>query len=96
MPCRIDSSVKIRERTAIREAIRAFEKETCIRIVKYEPGHHHNYVNIISTKQGCWSYIGQVGNAQELNLQSGTHCGEVGTVIHEFMHALGVLHEQSR
>ena len=45
--------------------------------------------------QGCWSYIGHVfWNDQNLNL--GPNCLSVGTIQHEFLHALGFSHEQTR
>lgn len=45
--------------------------------------------------QGCWSYIGHVfWNGQNLNL--GPNCLSVGTIQHEFLHALGFSHEQTR
>lgn len=46
----------------------------------------------------CWSAVGRSywldGVGQELSLGSG--CDNVGTAIHEIMHALGFWHEQSR
>lgn len=53
-----------------------------------------NYVSIIydTTIGGGWSWIGMVGGGQELHL--GTTNATV--VIHEFCHAAGLFHEQSR
>lgn len=45
--------------------------------------------------QSCWSYLGQVGGSQTLSLQS-PGCMWSGVAAHEFMHALGFVHEQSR
>lgn len=42
----------------------------------------------------CWSSIGRSGGKQRLSLGKG--CERKGTAIHEFMHALGFFHEQSR
>ena len=49
---------------------------------------------------GCWSMLGMVNEAgtQKLNLahsSSGT-CAGLGTIMHELLHAMGQLHEQSR
>ena len=51
---------------------------------------------INDSRDSCWSYVGMVGGRQELNL--GDWCFNVGTgtVEHEFIHALGVYHEQTR
>ena len=49
----------------------------------------------------CYSYVGMIGGAQTLSLDAGcfrctaTGC-KPGTPQHEFLHALGFHHEQSR
>lgn len=43
----------------------------------------------------CASYIGKIGGPQSIILST-DGCTRVGTIIHEFMHALGIVHEQSR
>ena len=44
----------------------------------------------------CWSYVGkQNGAGQDLSLQS-PGCLRKDIIMHEFMHALGFWHEQSR
>ncbi|KAF3839351.1 hypothetical protein F7725_018068 [Dissostichus mawsoni] len=43
----------------------------------------------------CYSYIGKVkSNGQDLSI--GSYCDSISTVEHEFLHALGFYHEQSR
>lgn len=42
---------------------------------------------------GCYSYIGREGGPQDIGLAPGS---DVGTVIHEIGHAVGLWHEQSR
>lgn len=42
----------------------------------------------------CWSQVGIRGGKQQLSLGSG--CENKGRAIHELMHSLGFLHEQSR
>jgi hypothetical protein len=42
---------------------------------------------------GSWSYVGRQGGKQELSLGASA---TVGTAVHEFGHALGLWHEQSR
>ena len=56
--------------------------------------------------QGCWSSLGMVGGAQRMSLETpdcSTNrdpkfraCMNKGTIQHEFMHALGFLHEHMR
>ena len=42
----------------------------------------------------CFSGIGRQMGSQDLSL--GSNCNYMGVIIHELMHALGFLHEQSR
>lgn len=51
-------------------------------------------VMVTGTGSGCWSYIGMIGGSQSLNLADG--CVTLGVTMHEFLHALGQKHEQSR
>ena len=43
---------------------------------------------------GCSSSLGRQGGIQFISLAN--NCYEMGTIMHEFMHALGVAHTQSR
>lgn len=96
VPVEIHHSVGSRAKRAILSAIQAFEKETCIRFVKYKRSSHRNYVQITATYDGCFSELGMVGGRQLLNLEPGEHCEATSTVIHEFMHAVGIYHEHER
>lgn len=47
---------------------------------------------------GCHSAVGRRGGRQALNLQPnepGVGCFRLGTIAHEFLHALGFYHQQS-
>ncbi|XP_011692954.1 PREDICTED: astacin-like [Wasmannia auropunctata] len=76
------------------KAINEYHIKTCIR---FKPRtNEKDYIDIKSGNTGCWSYVGRQGGRQEVNLQNpgcvyGTH-----TPIHEFMHAIGFEHEQTR
>ena len=52
-----------------------------------------DYVKIIDG-DGCYSFVGKTGGEQELSLGNGCHF--LSTMIHEFGHALSMLHTQSR
>ena len=51
-----------------------------------------DYIHIISDS-GCWSNVGKVGGKQSISLKAysdgGGCASQVGTPIHEFMHAIG-------
>ena len=52
-----------------------------------------NYLVFQDTDYACWSYVGQIGGAQAINVHSA--CG-FGAAVHEICHAAGMWHEQSR
>ena len=54
-----------------------------------------NYVRVTGQNTGCWSSVGKRGGQQSLNLQP-SGCMSSSTIQHEFIHALGMYHMQSR
>ncbi|XP_049946500.1 zinc metalloproteinase nas-13-like, partial [Schistocerca serialis cubense] len=79
----------------IKGAMRAYHKLTCVRFRPYT-GRETDYIYITHGNTGCWSSVGRLGGAQEVNLQDPGCTGTLGTPAHELMHALGFLHEQNR
>jgi hypothetical protein len=55
-------------------------------------GGFPDFVRIVDDG-GCWSQVGRRGGRQDLSLSAG--CG-FGAAVHEFGHAVGLWHEQSR
>ncbi|XP_019627854.1 PREDICTED: uncharacterized protein LOC109472514 [Branchiostoma belcheri] len=77
---------------AVQEAIDEYHKKTCIRFKQRT--NEQEYIQVFKG-EGCWSYIGRVGSQpNRISLDSG--CETKGIAVHEFMHALGFWHEQSR
>jgi len=86
------------EKANIARAIEEYDNKTCIRFI--ERTTENDYIAILHNASleggdGCWSKLGKRGGRQPLSLETGC-VYDVGTPIHEFMHALGWLHEQSR
>ncbi|XP_078489186.1 high choriolytic enzyme 1-like [Ciona intestinalis] len=77
--------------TATYEAVAAISGSTCIDFINRTT--EMDFIEIIPGT-GCWSFIGRLGGKQELSIGPG--CELSGTVQHEFLHALGFWHEQSR
>jgi len=71
--------------------LRTIEDYTCLTFVNRTS--QTDYIEVYRGS-GCFSAVGRVGGKQYLSLGNG--CVYVGTVMHEFMHALGFYHEQSR
>ncbi|XP_042908023.2 zinc metalloproteinase nas-15 [Parasteatoda tepidariorum] len=80
------------EKELMRSAMAEFEEKTCIKWV--ERTDEDSYVEIYSD-MGCWSELGRIGGVQSLSLESPL-CMKKGAIMHEMMHSLGFLHEQSR
>ncbi|KAG0009425.1 hypothetical protein BGZ81_003395 [Podila clonocystis] len=53
-----------------------------------------DYINVYNGA-GCSSMVGRVGGGQALSLRVNS-CEYRGTVIHEFLHAAGLIHTQKR
>ncbi|XP_054713345.1 zinc metalloproteinase nas-4-like [Uloborus diversus] len=76
----------------IRQGLDEIEKSSCLKFVRRTNEQDYIYLTPLG---GCWSYIGRNGMQQTLSLVV-PDCIVKGTVIHEFMHALGFWHEHSR
>lgn len=82
---------------AIEAGLRDIESISCIRFVARTT--QANYVTVTGASSGCHSSVGMRGTgSQTLNLQlyaPGSGCFRHGTIVHEFLHALGFYHMQS-
>lgn len=93
VPYDIDNALPNKSR--VTDAIAHWEANTNIRFVlrtSANAAQYPNYVHVFKG-DGCWSYVGMQTGKQDLSLADG--CG-LGATIHEFGHALGLWHEQSR
>ncbi|NXA19593.1 MEP1B protein, partial [Ibidorhyncha struthersii] len=92
IPYVLDDSLEMNAKGLILKAFEQYRLKTCI---DFKPwGGEKNYISVFKGS-GCWS---SVGNRQEglQQLSIGANCDKIGTIQHEFMHALGFWHEQSR
>ncbi|CAG7719365.1 unnamed protein product [Allacma fusca] len=93
----VDPKFTIDEIVQIQAGIQEIVKKTCIRFKKRVAETEYVYVQrgAAESGTGCYSSVGRVGGKQTLNLEV-PNCLRLGTVSHEFIHALGFYHEQSR
>lgn len=95
IPFEITGSFNAFAMDLIEKAINAYHENTCIKFVPRRSSDR-DYISIQSDTSGCWSSVGRIGSRQMVNLQTPGCTSKVGTVIHEFMHTVGFLHEQNR
>ncbi|XP_008214355.2 zinc metalloproteinase nas-13-like [Nasonia vitripennis] len=77
----------------IKDALKVYHEKTCIRFRPYKKGDK-NFITVKGDNTGCWSYVGKYSEGQVVNFQN-PGCLRHGTIVHEFMHALGFYHQQS-
>lgn len=81
---------------------RKLEEVTCLKFVAYNPLIHNDDIRVIGSDSGCYSYVGRRGTGAQLlnlavnaNTQLESGCMRLYTIVHEFMHAIGIYHMQS-
>jgi astacin len=93
MPYEIDGGLPNKAR--VTQAVAHWEANTNMRYVLRTAANASQYPNYVRVFKGsgCWSSVGMRGGKQDLSLADG--CG-FGAAVHEFGHAWGLWHEQSR
>lgn len=89
----------------IEKSLSFLEDETCVKFVHINPRNQSmHYIHVMEDEKidYCYSHLGyqrlvnpQNGRSQPLSLRRPA-CFNPGTIQHEFLHALGVDHEQNR
>lgn len=94
IPYEINDDFNHLKRSRLRDAIADFRKYTCI-IFREKVEEDIDYVHFFSSlKSQCYSSVGRQGGRQKISIGDG--CERKGTVIHEMLHSIGFIHEQSR
>ncbi|XP_045430541.1 meprin A subunit beta isoform X1 [Pipistrellus kuhlii] len=92
IPYVLEDSLEMNAKGVILNAFERYRLKTCI---DFKPWTGEaNFISVFKGS-GCWSSIGnkRVGNQ---SLSIGENCDRIATIQHEFLHALGFWHEQSR
>ncbi|KAI7814402.1 meprin A subunit beta-like [Triplophysa rosa] len=92
VPYVLNSNLSMNYRGVILRAFEQFRLKTCI---DFKPRTTEEFYISVEKREGCWSYIGRL-YAQGQAVSIGHGCGFLAIVEHEFLHALGFFHEQSR
>uniref|UniRef100_A0A1B0CLR6 Metalloendopeptidase n=1 Tax=Lutzomyia longipalpis TaxID=7200 RepID=A0A1B0CLR6_LUTLO len=90
------SDVNQEQRNYVELALRNISGHTCLKFVRRT--NQVDYVLVTTDATGCSSYVGRINGMQTLKLKSntpGSGCWRFGTVVHEFIHALGFHHSQA-
>ncbi|XP_035784368.1 zinc metalloproteinase nas-4-like [Anopheles albimanus] len=92
VPYAIDKNAfTVSQQNSIVSALQQIELVSCVRFVPRTT--EKDYV-MVQGDSGCWATLGHRGGMQTVNLQP-SGCMTRGTIIHEFLHALGFVHMQS-
>lgn len=89
IPYSIDAKLEAPER--VKRAVDYFNRNTRVRFVPFRG--QEDAIVFLTGKEHCHSYLGRVGGHQPIFLSP--KCGQ-GEILHEMLHALGFIHEQSR
>lgn len=82
------------------KAMERLQSETCIRFVPLKTRVYKTFIEISNNKKGCFAMIGyhpqKNGQGVPVNLQIPECTNHQGTIEHELLHVIGLLHEQAR
>merc|ERR1711990_371703 len=97
----MSNAVSSEDKTLIRSTLSQLETklDSCIKFREADSGFRLIVNRESGRNPGCWSSVGYNGNgndgSQDMSLDAGG-CMNPGTIEHEFYHAIGVWHTQSR
>ncbi|KAL3125203.1 hypothetical protein niasHT_008655 [Heterodera trifolii] len=92
IPYVLSSAYTPQQRAILARSISAYNSKTCIRFVP-KTLTDKDYI-VISKLDGCFADFARVGGKQQVSLAD--ECIEYSTIIHEFMHVVGFIHEHQR
>ncbi|KAK2836031.1 hypothetical protein Q5P01_016515 [Channa striata] len=92
VPYYLEDSLEMNAKGVILKAFDQYRLKTCIDFTPWRG--EENYISVFKGS-GCSSSVGNKHEGKQ-QLSIGNNCDHLGTVEHEFLHALGFWHEQSR
>ncbi|XP_028326875.1 meprin A subunit beta-like [Gouania willdenowi] len=92
VPVKFEDSLDLNTKAVILQAFDHFRLKTCI---DFKVRDDEEWYLSARKNGGCYSYVSRrIKDGQVVSI--GLGCERLGTVEHEFIHALGLFHEQSR
>ncbi|XP_056270089.1 meprin A subunit beta [Pseudoliparis swirei] len=92
IPYYLEDNLDMNAKGVILKAFDEYRLKTCIDFTPWRG--EENYISVFKGS-GCFSSVGNQHVGKQ-RLSIGRNCDRLGTVEHEFLHALGFWHEQSR
>ncbi|XP_053182897.1 meprin A subunit beta-like [Scomber japonicus] len=92
VPYVLEDSLDMNAKGIILQAFEHFRLKSCI---DFKPRESEEYYLSVRSNRGCYSYVSRIIKSGQV-VSIGRRCDHLGIVEHEFLHALGFYHEQSR
>ncbi|XP_067456281.1 meprin A subunit beta-like [Thunnus thynnus] len=92
VPYVLEDNLDMNTKGVILQAFEQFRLKSC---VDFKPRQSEEYYLTVRKDEGCYSYVSRIIESGQV-VSIGHRCDRLGTVEHEFLHALGLYHEQSR
>jgi len=93
VPYIITGKYSLEERAILAKGMNEFHENSCIEFIPRTT--EEDYIEIVDIGEVCKARLGRSGGKQPVWLPA-LQCLNLGTVLHELMHALGFLHEHQR
>ncbi|XP_020506041.2 meprin A subunit beta-like [Labrus bergylta] len=92
VPYVLEANLDVNAKGVILQAFEHFRLKTCI---DFRPRQSEEYYLSVRQNPGCYSFVSRIVKSGQV-VSIGRRCDHLGIVEHEFLHALGLYHEQSR
>uniref|UniRef100_UPI0037E8A58F meprin A subunit beta-like n=1 Tax=Semicossyphus pulcher TaxID=241346 RepID=UPI0037E8A58F len=92
VPYVLEANLGVNAKGVILQAFEHFRLKTCI---DFRPRKSEEYYLSVRKNPGCYSFVSKTIKSGQI-VSIGRRCDHLGTVEHEFFHALGFYHEQAR
>ncbi|XP_058881768.1 meprin A subunit alpha [Acipenser ruthenus] len=91
IPYILSDTLDLNAKGVIHQAFEMYRLKSCVDFKPYEGESTYLHIQKLD---GCWSYVGDFHEGQNVSIGAG--CDTKAVVEHELLHALGFYHEQSR